>query len=611
MLKPKISFVDFETEAIGPRPEYPPRPVGVAIRRSKDRKSRYYSWAHPVNNNCTEADAINALKEVWDSSDCVSFHNAKFDLDVAEEHLGLSSLPWSRVHDTMVLAYLANPHAKRIGLKELAEQRLGIPPTERDEVRDWLIAEGIVNRSNKKTWGAHISKAPGDLVGKYAAGDTDRTKLVLESLLPEVKAAGMLSAYERELKLIPVLLENERTGVCVDLPQLEADVAMYDAALVDVAKRIFKILGSEFNLDSGDDIADALDKKYPGIQWPLTDKGSRSTSKDSLAIVLANQEPLITALFSYHSTLTTCVRNFMRPWLLTAQKTGGRIHTQWNSVAQSEGGGTRTGRLSSSPNFQNIPTLKSPNFVKAIELWEKHLKKLGLPELPAVRSYVVADSKNHVLLDRDFSQQELRVLAHFEDGQMMEAFQDNPKLDLHEFAAQVISESTGIQLTRKSTKNIAFGLLYGMGLGSMAERLGVTVDEAKKARMAYLNAFPGIKTIQRDLDRRGRLNKPMTTWGGRKYITEDPRYSYRLFNYLIQGSSADITKEAVLRYNDTKKNGRLLLTVHDQITISCPKKAWKEEMSILREAMNGIALDAPLLSDGGVGYRWTELEDCE
>jgi len=158
---------------------------------------------------------------------------------------------------------------------------------------------------------------------------------------------------------------------------------------------------------------------------------------------------------------------------------------------------------------------------------------------------------------------------------------------------------------------LAFGLLYGLGLGGLAERLGVSVDEAKKARSAYLDTFPGVKAIQRDLDRRGRLNEPMTTWGGRKYVTEDPRYSYRLFNYLIQGSSADITKEAVLRYNDTKKNGRLLLTVHDQITISCPKKAWKEEMSILREAMNGIALDAPLLSDGGVGYRWTELEDCE
>lgn len=611
MPKRKVAFVDFETDGIQARPEYPPRPVGVAIRFPEASKSRYYAWGHPTENDCTVGEAVDALKKVWNSSWDVSFHNAKFDLDVAAEHLGLPMLPWDRVQDTMVLAYLADPHAKKIGLKELAERRLGVPPTERDAVRDWLIGEGIVNRANKKSWGADISKAPGGLVGSYAEGDTDRTKLVFEDLYPEVEEAGMLPAYDRERRLISVLLENERDGVSVDLPKLEADVARYDAALEDTARRIFKILGAEFNLDAGEDIADALDRKYPGIQWPLTEKGSRSTSKDSLAIVLANQPPLLTALFSYHATLTTCVRNFMRPWLVIAQKTGGRIHTQWNSVAQSEGGGTRTGRLSSSPNFQNIPTLKSPNFVKAIELWEKHLKKLGLPELPAVRSYVVADSEKHVLIDRDFSQQELRVLAHFEDGQMMGAFQDNPKLDLHEFAAQVISESTGIQLTRKATKNLAFGLLYGLGLGGLAERLGVPVEEAKKARSAYLDTFPGVKSIQRELDRRGRSGLPLTTWGGRRYYAEDPRYAYRLFNYLIQASSADITKEAILRYNDLKKNGRLLLSVHDQIVVSCPKKAWKEEMLLLKEAMNGIPLGAPLTSDGGVGYRWTELEDCE
>ena len=137
MPKPKIAFVDFETEAIAPRPDYPPRPVGVAIRRPQDRKSKYYAWGHPIGNNCTEAEALAALREVWESDWFVSMHNAKFDLAVAEEKLGLAVLPWQRVHDTMVLAYLVDPHAKKIGLKELAEERLGVPPTERDAVRDW------------------------------------------------------------------------------------------------------------------------------------------------------------------------------------------------------------------------------------------------------------------------------------------------------------------------------------------------------------------------------------------------------------------------------------------------------------------------------------------
>jgi len=614
-----LTYLDYETEAIDQRPKYPPEPVGFSLRRPSWRKSKYYAWGHPVGNNCTKEQAASLLAEVWRSGDYIVAHNAKFEMAVSNERLGLPMLPPTRVHDTMVLAYLVDPHAKMIGLKELAESRLGIPPTERDEVREWLITNGFVNRANKKGWGAFISKAPGDLVGKYACGDTDRTKLIFEDLLPEVIKDGMLPAYQRERDLIPVLLENERAGVHVDVERLRTDVEMYSQALDKVAKLIFKALDSKpFNLDSGEEVADALDRKFPGIQWPLTPGGARSTSKDALQEVLAGRPEQLYALFVYQATVTTCVRTFMAKWLATAEETGGLIHTQWNSVAQSEGGGTRTGRLSSTPNFQNIPTLKSAGFVKAIALWEKYLKKLRLPPLPIVRSYIVADSPNHVILDRDFSQQELRVLAHFEDGEMMEAYRENPKMDLHDYAAEVISAQTGIALTRKETKGIAFGLLYGMGLASLATRLGVDMGTAKMLRKAYLDTFPGIKEIQKDLEFRARHGLPMTTWGGRRYFVEPPRiiggkmreFGYKLFNYLIQGSSSDITKEAVLRYSETKKHGRIVLTVHDQLVVSCHKKAWKAEMALLREAMEGIELGAPLISDGGVGYRWTELEDC-
>lgn len=615
----KVSFVDFETEAIDDRPRYPPRPVGVAIRLPGQRRSRYLAFGHPTGNNSTQIGAAQEVAKAYEAG-AVSFHNGKFDEDVANVHMGLPILPWNRMHDTMVMAYLVDPHAKKIGLKELAESRLGILPTERDEVREWLIQHGYVNRANKKGWGAFISKAPGDLVGKYAEGDTDRTKLVMEDLLPEVQKAGMQGAYDRERQLIPVLLANERQGVHVDIERLRHDVELYTKALEKAERAIFKALDSKpFNLDSGEEVADALDRKFPGIIWPLTPGGARSTSKDALAEVLAAQPPQIYALFVYHATVTTCVRTFMTRWLATAEETGGLIHTQWNSVAQSEGGGTRTGRLSSTPNFQNIPTLKSRNFAKAIELWERYLKKLGYPPLPAVRSYIVADTKNDVLLDRDFSQQELRVLAHFEDGDMMQGFIDNPAMDLHEYAAEVISKATDLALTRKETKNIAFGLLYGMGLASLAELLGVSMDQAKRLKKAYLDTFPGIKDIQRELEFRSRNNLPMTTIGGRRYFCEPPKmingrlreFGYKLFNYLIQGSSADVTKEAVLRYDQLKKHGRLLLTVHDQLVVCCPKKVWKSEMALLREAMEGIPLGAPLRSDGGVGYRWTELEDCE
>jgi len=617
----KVGFVDFETEEIKPRPEYPPKPVGVAIRKPGAKKSRYYAWGHPTGNNCTREQAIAALREVWDDPNIeISFHNGKFDTDVAETHLGLPMLPWHRIHDTMVLAFLIDPHAKEIGLKELAQSRLGIDPEERDAVREWLINAGIVSRANKKSWGAHISKAPGDIVGLYAEGDTDRTKLIFESLLPEVQEAGMVGAYERERRLIPILLENERHGVRVDEVSLFEDVQVYRVAIQKAEQQIFKMLGCEFNMDAGEDLANALDAKYSGIDWPLTPKGARSTSKDALNEVFdtAQLPPLLLALFHYRASVVTCMRNFMEPWLETALKTKGWIHTQWNSVAQSEGGGARSGRFSSSPNFQNIPTLKSPKFKRAIQLWEQHLKKKGLPPLPSVRSYIIADSDKHVILDRDFSQQELRVLAHFEDDEMMQAFIDNPALDLHNFAAEVLfGEAT--PENRKTTKNIAFGILYGMGLGSLAETMGTDVNNARGYRTKYLSRFSGIKDIQKVLKERAENNEPMFTWGGRRYYCEPPKvidgrlrtFDYKLFNYLIQGSSADYTKEALIRYDAMKKHGRMLLTVHDEVLGCCPTKAWKSEMKLLKEAMNDIPLGAPMRSDGEYGYRWTELQECD
>ena len=158
-----------------------------------------------------------------------------------------------------------------------------------------------------------------------------------------------------------------------------------------------------------------------------------------------------------------------------------------------------------------------------------------------------------------------------------------------------------------------------MGLGALAERLKVSVDEAKRIKQHYLNTFPGIAEIQKALKFRGRQRLPMVTWGGRKYLSEPAKvvdgrlreFEYKLFNYLIQGSSADITKEAMIRYATLKKHGRLLFSVHDQIIVSCPKKYWKEEMALLKEAMEGVPLDAPLLSDGAYGYRWTETKECE
>ena len=167
--------LDFESDAIDTRPNYPPEPCGLAVYIPPGPRAttQYLAWGHPIENNCAKEDAVAVLEELLQDTEYeFIFHNAPFDCSIIEEKLGLE-VPWDRVHDTMLLAFLSDPFGE-LSLKPLSEQLLGMPPDEQDAVRQWLIAHGVC-RSNDKGWGAHISKAPGNLVGTYAIGDVVRT----------------------------------------------------------------------------------------------------------------------------------------------------------------------------------------------------------------------------------------------------------------------------------------------------------------------------------------------------------------------------------------------------------------------------------------------------
>lgn len=607
--------IDLETEGIEKRPSYPPKPVGVSVK-FPGKKARYYAWGHPVENNCTRDEAERALRGALQHPGGVLCHNVKFDADVAETHFGVK-WPWGNSHDTMILAYLEDPHSRALGLKPLAVRYLEMPPDEQEAVRDWLVANGVV-RKGAKDWGAKIASAPGGLVGKYANGDVERTEKLFRALYPRIKARGMLKAYEREMRLLPILLENERAGVCVDLPTLHEDTLTYSTALEKLDTYIRKYLQApSLNIDSDAQLADVLEARGLVTGWVLTEKGNRSTAKEALRDTLSDK--FLLGVFEYRSLLANFHGTFMSPWLNMAHETNGVLHTNWNSTAQEKGGGTRTGRLSSTPNFQNIPSddkLEDSELTIAGRGVYKRLK--WLPRLPHLRKYIVADKLSHVICDRDFNGQELRVAAHFEDAEMLAAYMADPNIDLHQYGSDKIKEYVGLDLPRKKVKIIVFTILYGGGLGTIAERLGTTVENAKKLRDAYFLVFPGIKALGHEMQRRSTNNEPMRTWGGREYFAEPPKlvgnrwrdFGYKLTNYLIQGSSADITKEAMLRYDATRKDSRLLLTVHDELAISTPTKCWKREMGILRDAMNSIELDVPLLSEGKMGYRWSNMEEA-
>lgn len=631
----KPAALDFETEPIEPRPAYPPRPVGLAAWVPGDRP-RYHAFGHPRGNNCSEAEAREFLRRVLeDRTQPTVFHNAKFDLDVANTHWDLPLTPRGGYHDTEFLAFLHDPHQARLGLKPLGEEKLGMPADEEAELRRWILANVPEVRRKKSAWGAYIGSAPGGKVAPYAKGDVERTRRLWDLLYADIRDRGMLEAYERELRLMPLLLESERAGVPVAHDRLEEAVEeTWPRALEAVDGWLRRRLGADFlDVDKDQQLADVLEAAGLVDEWIYTapsntyPEGQRSTSKENLKRVV--RDPAVLNALEYRSRLTNGLRNFGRPWLEMSRANDGNIHTRWHQTRRGEeregNVGARTGRLSSTPNFQNVPKRPAP-VVSAVPEGADAEDYLVLPPdllrevapLPNLRDFIEAP-EGMVLLNRDYSQQELRILGHFEDDVLLRRYQDDPWLDVHTAAQTMINRMLGTNLPRKPIKNLGFGLIYGMGIKKLAAQMGLSVDMAKKVRDAYLAAFPGLLAMNKELKRRARRDEPLRTWGGRLYHVEPAKkikgklmtFEYKMLNQLIQGSAADCTKEAVINYEDRREEGRLLLTVHDEMMALAPADRRDREMARLREAMEAVEFDVAMLSEGKVGEVWARLEDYD
>jgi len=621
---PDVITVDFETKGIKRRPDYPPKPVGVSIMYPGERKSVYYGWGHPTGNNCTEREGHAMVKKAWDTARKnkigLLFQNGKFDIDVAEVHCGVPRLPWELYHDSMFLIFLYDPHAMSYSLKPAAERILGMAPEEQDRVRDWVLEhKRQIEHDNApfkpSEWGAYICEVPGDIVGKYANGDVLRTIKLFRHLYPLIEDSGQLAAYNRERELMPILLDNERAGMHVDIKGLERDIPKYQACLTTADNWLRKQLKAPgLNVDSDSDFAKALKAAGVVTDFVQTPTGKDSVSKKNLTVDLFNDKRVF-QVFGYRNRLTTCLSMFMERWHSIGHRTG-TIHTNWNQVRQSSsasGGnnGTRTGR----------PSTSDPNFLNLSKDWydkgdgythPKHMK--SLIELPKVRNYILPDP-GQVFCHRDYNQQELRLLAHFEDNTLLAAYNETPRMDVHQFVADAVWEILGLKIERRQAKVVNFGLLYGMGLGKLSIDMDTDVETAKRIKRAQLSALPGLKQLQDDITAVARSGEPIRTFGGRTYYPEDPKvikgrlidFIYKLLNYLIQGSAADFTKEAIIRYHKARRDSRFLVTVYDEINISSPKSSVKREMAALRESMEGIEIDVPMLTDAKCGPNWGAL----
>ena len=606
--------IDFETEAIEDRPRYPPKPVGVAVKMP-GKPGRYYAWDHPTKNSATKEKAREVLRDIWASGEPLLFHNAKFDLEVAERHFGLKLPPWDRVHDTLYLLFLKDPYAPTLSLKPSAERLLGLAPEEQDAVADWLRAQGVITA--KQGPEAFICKAPGDIVGRYAIGDVDRTVGLFKKLHPGLDAKER-EAYDRERKLMPILLRNEQEGLRLDTGRMEVDLPAYEKALATCEGWIQKRLKSkDLNIDDDKSVGDALYDQKIVVDWVWTKGGNgrapqRSVAKANLGAERFTDKRVFHAL-DYRNRLHTVLSMSMRPWLAQADGSG-RIYTSWNQVRQSHGAndtiGARTGRLSAS-RFMNVSKKFAghvhPEFIK------------GLPPLPLVRRYLLPEP-GHVWLHRDYKQQEPRVLGHFEGGSLMEAFKTNPTMDVHDDTLAAL-KGMGYEATRDQAKMTFLATIYALGVSTLSLKLGIPKEAAAQLRSGIKQAWPDVAVLEQEVKSRGRAGDYVREWGGGKIYCEAPAvakkgprageevtFEYKMLNHLIQRSSASCTKESIIRYDELRRDSRLLVTVHDENNISAPVKAADREDRLLREAMESVKFDVPMLTDPKRGPNWGELE---
>jgi len=619
--------IDFETHPIEDRPGYPPFPVGVAIKR-EGSPARYLHWgskrlgaADPLDPEAF-AYAREMLEGIWErGGEPLLFHNAKFDLEVAEAHFGLRVPVWRRVHDTMFLAYLNDPHARSLGLKDLAAEHLDWPPEELDALGVWV--ETCKKRLNeidpsqpatRKNASAWIWAMPSALVEPYALGDVDRAEALYNRLRPRIDRDGMTAAYNRERELMPILLRNEQYGMRLD-PRIAEDIVVYDKAGERVEDAVRGYLRRpDLNLDADQDVAQAIISAglIKEADFPRTDKGALSMSKEELRPELFS-DPSFASALGYRNRLKTCLNTFLIPWNAQARANGGYITTNWNQV-RGQNGGTRTGRPSTNNhNFLNLPK----SFIGKDDGY-MHPAFLGVPELPLCRRYILPD-EGHVFLHRDYSGQELRVFAQAEQGALYREYQRDPRIDPHAWVKAMMEPIAKRELARTPVKVLNFQSIYGGGVPALQAKLRCTTAEAKALKSAHDKALPGRKMVFEEITRVIRAGGAIRTLGGRLFNAERPGLDgrekiYKLINYWVQGSAAELTKQAIIDWhNAPEREARFMVTVYDEINVSAPDDVAETQMAVLREVMEAprFGMAVPMLSDGKRGPNWADLEKCE
>ncbi len=568
--------------------------VGMSVAVAPGR-SWYLPFAHvapdgelaggtpPQNLPPLSSEALAPLRELLaDPRVPKAGHNVNYDwLVLRRAGVELAGVSF----DSMLASFVLDPGRRSHALDDLARERLSLAVRPYAE----LVGRGKAERP--------FAAVPLADAARYGAVDSEIVLRLHDAFRPELEDHQLVRLLETiEVPLIPVLVDMESRGVCIDLTRLGEISRAFAGELTALERAIYHAAGTDFNINSTPQLRHVLFEKH---QLPVLKKTKTgpSTDYEVLEQLAAMGHEVPRLLIEYRelsklkSTYVDALPGFINP--LT-----GRIHTSFNQT------GAATGRLSSSdPNLQNIP--------------------VRTPRGEAIRRAFVAPP-GAMLLTADYSQIELRLLAHLSgDPAFVEAFEQGG--DIHRQTAAIIFGVAQDQVTpemRARAKTINFGTIYGQGAFALSRQLGITQDDAKRFIEQYFTRFAGVRAwLDRTVAGAREKGYVETLFGRRRYIPElkDRNYNIRAFgertatNSPLQGSAADLIKIAMIRIAGALKEqglrSRMILQVHDELVVEVPRGEEEAATELVKRHMERAAeLRVPLVVSVGMGMNWVDAK---
>ncbi len=542
------------------------------------------AWYVPVSENYQEAvNRVARFKKVFENEQIEKTgQNIKYDISILKWY---ETEVKGRFFDTMIAHYLLQPDMRH-NMDILAETYLNYKP---------VPIESLIGKKGKK----QLSMRTVDLetIKEYAAEDADITLQLKEVFKPKLKETGTEKLFnEIEMPLVPVLASMEAEGVKVDVGTLREIGAGLEKEIKAIEQEIFEMSGVTFNISSPKQLGEVLFEKMRIVDKPKKTKtGQYSTSEDVLS-KLAHKHPIVEKILEYRS-LTKLKSTYVDALPELVNPRDGRIHTSYNQAVAA------TGRLSSNnPNLQNIPVRTERG---------REIRKAFVPR-----------NKNYTLLAADYSQIELRIIAHLSgDKGMVEAF--NKGMDIHTATAAKVYGVPVEMVTkemRRHAKTVNFGIIYGISAFGLAERLHIPRRAAADIIESYFIQYPGIKEYMEKSIAFAREHGYVETIMGRRRYLPDINSANAVvrgfaernaINAPIQGSSADMIKIAMIRvhkaFEEKKLKSKMILQVHDELVFDVLNEEVEQVKQIVEDKMkNAMPLSVPVVVDINTGNNWLE-----